>query len=107
MHGRADMAADEGIFQSGAAILRSGPDFLPGKVLPTGVEPVTLGLLDPRSNRLSYESYGNRWHCCTGEYCCARCWGKVCATAGSRTRVARLEGGNLNRWTTVASTNFL
>ena len=26
------------------------------KVLPTGVEPVTLGLLDPRSNRLSYES---------------------------------------------------
>ena len=28
------MGADEGIFQSGAAILRSGPDFLPGKVLP-------------------------------------------------------------------------
>lgn len=27
-----------------------------GKMLPTGVEPVTLGLLDPRSNRLSYES---------------------------------------------------
>ena len=26
-------------------------------MLPTGVEPVTLGLLDPRSNRLSYESY--------------------------------------------------
>ena len=26
------------------------------KMLPTGVEPVTLGLLDPRSNRLSYES---------------------------------------------------
>ncbi|KAF8303867.1 hypothetical protein TcYC6_0036580 [Trypanosoma cruzi] len=29
------------------------------KVLPTGVEPVTLGLLDPRSNRLSYESHKN------------------------------------------------
>jgi hypothetical protein len=29
------------------------------KVLPTGVEPVTLGLLDPRSNRLSYESHAH------------------------------------------------
>ena len=33
----------------------SVPFFRPAlqKVLPTGVEPVTLGLLDPRSNRLS------------------------------------------------------
>ena len=27
------------------------------KMLPAGIEPATLGLLDPRSNQLSYESY--------------------------------------------------
>ena len=30
------------------------------KMLVTGVEPVTLGLLDPRSNRLSYTSLYHR-----------------------------------------------
>ncbi|VDO32306.1 unnamed protein product [Brugia timori] len=31
-------------------------------VPPAGVEPATLGLLDPRSNRLSYGGPASTWH---------------------------------------------
>ena len=34
------------------------------KVLERGLEPRTLGLLDPRSNRLSYKSSGTFEKCC-------------------------------------------